>query len=547
MSQDPAATTGAYLRLLWRRKWQLLLPVVVATAVAYGVSAQQAPVYETHADLLFEGPRVGGAPAPSVDVLTEAQIVTSPAVAAAAAESLGGAATAAEVTAAVSAEQVKALPMLRVSARAGSARTVRKLVDASVEAYLESRADRIDEEQATALAKARQRLAELAEELDSVTGELAAAEGLDDQDPSETPALRARRDQLVSRLALQHGRLDELQGDLAQTTDDVSVLVPAVVPRAPHSPQPMRAGSIGALVGLLLGSALLLLRQQLADPVHGLDDVEAALVAPALAVVPKIRRRRRREHVALHEAPTSPAAESYRILRANLAAAGVGTRHRVLLITSATEREGKSTTAANVATAFTEAGADVVLVDADFRRPKLHTLLGVANEGGLANVLTADSTEKTSITTISSEPGRLGLLPAGSERREPARILSSPRLAPMLTNLRERAIVIMDSPPALPVADAAMLAGHADAVLLVVDPRRSNRAALERLRSRLAAIGTPVVGFVLHAAGPEYSSYQGYHGYRGYRGYQAAELAKLAPDRATRRTKRNKPASQNPS
>lgn len=529
MSQDHASTTGGYLRLLWRRKWQLVLPVLVATAVAYGVSAQQSPVFETHADLLFQGPGAGGAQGTSVDVPTEAQIVMSPQMALAAAESLGGDVTVAEVEAAVTAEPVETLPMLRVSARAPSAQRAEQLVTATVEAYLASRADRIEGQYEAALADANTRLEQLAAELDSVTSELAVAERVTGGEASDTLALRARRDQLVSRLALQQGRLDDLQAEAVETADDVSVLVPATIPTAPQSPQPVRAGAIGALIGLLLGFALMLLRQQLQDSVHDLDEVEEVLLAPVLTVVPRIRGRRKRGGVALHKAPTSPAAEAYRILRANLAAAGVGTQYRIVLITSAMEGEGKTTTAANLAIAFAETGEQVVLVDADLRRPKLHELLAVPNKAGLADVLRSDAPGVGSIAAVGSAAGRLGLVPAGSGRHEPVRTLSSARLGRMLTSLRESSIVIVDSPPALPVADAAILAGHADAVVLAVDITRSNRATLERLRSRLTAISTPVIGFVLHAARPEHS---GYLGYRGYRGYEAAEPAKADPRHA---------------
>lgn len=321
--------------------------------------------------------------------------------------------------------------------------------------------------------------------------------------------------------------------------DDVSVLVPAAVPNAPRSPQQVQAGVVGALIGLLVGFALVLVRQQLDDPVHGLEGLEEVLVAPVLTVIPRIRGRRKREGGALRKASSSPAAEAYRILRANLAAAGPGTQHRVLLVTSAMEEEGKSTTAANLAIAFAETGEQVVLVDADLRKPKLHRLLGVANERGLAEALAANPTRTASIVPIDTPAGRLGLLPAGPGREEPARTLSSPRLGSMLTGLRDSAIVIVDSPPALPVADATMLAGHADAVLLAVDTARSSRAALERLSSRLTATGTPVIGFVLHAAGPEHGDYQGY---RGYRGYQAAEQTAAATRRGNRHSERRSAA-----
>lgn len=533
MNEEHAATSGEFVRLLWRRKWQLVIPVVIAAAIAYGVSAQQPPVYEAHAELLFESTADGGDQAVSGDVPTEARIVASPDVTMAAAESLSGAATPTEVATAVSAEPVDTLPLLRVTGRAPSGRRAEKLVSATVEAYLSNRAERIDQQQQTALTEATQHLDDVADELDSVTRELAAAERRDPE-ASSTLALRARRDQLVSRLALQQGRLDELQRGAAQAAD-VTVLVPAEAPVAPRSPQPVQAGAIGALIGLLVGVALVLVRQQLNDPIDGLDEIGDVLAAPALTVVPRIHGRRERQEIALRQAPTSPAAEAYRILRANLAAAGVGVEHRILLVTSAMEKEGKTTTAVNLAIAFAETGEQVVLVDADLRKPALHQLLGVANEHGLADHLAADPARTGSLVTVESAAGRLDLLPAGTDRREPIRTLSSRQLGSVFTGLRESAIVIVDSPPALPVADATMLAGHADAVLLAVDTSRSNRAALERLHSRLTAVGAPVIGFALHAAGTEHSDYRGYH----YRACQ--EPAAAEPRRFGRRSDRSSP------
>lgn len=527
---NPIPTLRTHLRLLWRYRWLLIVPTVLAAATAYALALQQPPSYASHADLLFD--RSSMSASPSLDIRTEARVADSPGVAARAADALTDGATVTEVAAAVTAEPVEDLPLLRITAHAATGQRAEALVAATLDAYRTARRERTDKDHAAVVADASRRVGALREDLEEITQELGRADR-DSVVSARRDALQTRRDVLISQLAVQQGRLDELRSDSPASVDDVSVLVPPTAADAPVSPRPLRSGTIGLLVGLLVGYALVLGRGQFDDRPRSLEGIEQALVAPTLSVVPPLRGRRRRDRVALTEDAASPEAEAYRILCANLAAAGVGRDHRILLVTSAVPEEGKSTTAVNLALAFAEAHTSVLLVDADLRRPRLHQLLDVPRGPGLTDALGAPP-DFSGLTVLDTPCGRLGLLPAGTQSESPGEILSRTQLGGVLRKLAETRLVIVDAPPMLPVADAALLAAHADAVVVTVDPARSDHRILEQLRARIASTGTPLLGATVYGTGGDLVT--GGYGY----GYEYLRDAREPGERSARTGRRRR-------
>lgn len=519
----PPASLAQYLRFLWRRKLALALPVVVAVGVAVAVTQRQTPVYESSTDLLFSATgSEGGTARDEVSVRTEARIATSPAVLAEAARSVGGGTTAASLAGAVRAGQVEDLAVLRITARDGSPGRARAMAAAVASAYLDIGRQRAEEDLARQTAAVTARLAELTGDLDRLMGELAAAEAAG-QD-AQAQALRSRRDLLVGDQAVQQARLHELRLAAASPAREASVLVPASAPGSPVSPRPARAAVIAGLVGLLAGFALALAQEHLVAHVRTAAEVEHALRSPVLAVVPRLRgRRARRSPLAVLDRPASQVAEAYRIVRSNLAVAGVGDAQRVLLVTSALAGEGKSTVAANLAVAFAESGVDTMLVDADLRRPRLHQLLDLPNGRGLSSVLEGrlHPAEAAEVVSRAHLPGSLACLTAGPAERQPTRVLSSGAMEAALASLRQSHLVIVDSPPVLPLADAGVLGAHADALLVVVRPDMVTTGLLDELRARLAQAGATVLGVVVNAADPGIFEASGAYGY-GY-GYGYGE------------------------
>jgi len=197
--------------------------------------------------------------------------------------------------------------------------------------------------------------------------------------------------------------------------------------------------------------------------------------------------------------PRSPAAEAYRTLRTNLRFSAPDHAIRVVLVTSAGVGEGKSTVLANLAVVSAETGARVIAVDTDLRRPTLHELFGVARAPGLTDAVLAGPGQPPALqnTGVSS----LHLLTSGVPAPNPAEVLASQGTAALIASLAADAdLVLLDSPPVGPVADAAVLAGRADGVVFVIRYRKTSRGAARRALAQLERIDARLLGSVINEA-----------------------------------------------
>jgi protein-tyrosine kinase len=199
--------------------------------------------------------------------------------------------------------------------------------------------------------------------------------------------------------------------------------------------------------------------------------------------------------------PRSPAAEAYRTLRTNLEhVPGEGPRRR-LLLTSAGPDEGKSTAVANLAVTMAQAGTRVVVVDGDLRRPAQHTLFNLRDSPGLTNLLLSPAGGEGGGAELPLQPTAvegLWLLASGPLAPNPAELLGSTRMEEVLTRLAGRTdVILIDSAPVVPFADAAALSRRADGVLLVVGAGTVKRDLARKAQTQLEAVGAPVVGVVV--------------------------------------------------
>jgi capsular exopolysaccharide synthesis family protein len=193
--------------------------------------------------------------------------------------------------------------------------------------------------------------------------------------------------------------------------------------------------------------------------------------------------------------PHSPAAEAYRSLAANLQFAYADRQLQTIGVTSAAAGEGKSTTVANLAIALAQTGRRVIVVDADLRRPGQHTLFGLDREEGLANVLLGDSTQPLLRDTPAAG---VRLLTSGPMPANPLEVLGSRRFDQVLALTRAQAdFVLVDTPPAGALADAAVLAPRLEGMLLVVSSGRTKRDMARRAREQLDRVNANLLGVVL--------------------------------------------------
>jgi non-specific protein-tyrosine kinase len=198
--------------------------------------------------------------------------------------------------------------------------------------------------------------------------------------------------------------------------------------------------------------------------------------------------------------PRSPAAEAYRTLRTNVDFSGLDRAIHTLLVTSVAPHENKSVTAANLAVSMALGDKRTILVDADVRRPALHTLFGLNNDKGLTSLF-IDSKGPIEPALQTMEVPNLQVLTSGPLPPNPAELLGSQRMLDVIEALKSRAdIVLFDAPPVIAVTDASVLGTRVDGVLLVVQAGQTRREQAKRAKQQLEKLHIRVIGAVLSGA-----------------------------------------------
>ena len=320
----------------------------------------------------------------------------------------------------------------------------------------------------------------------------------------------------------------------------------ATVSATPVSPNVPLNLVLGTLIGLALGVGLAVLRETLETRIRNEHDVEGVTEVPILGGIVFDPRARDRPLI-VHVDPRSPRAESFRTLRTNLQFLDVGRTDRSFVVTSSIESEGKSTTGANLAIALADAGSRVLLIDADLRRPKVAEYMGVEGAVGLTDLLIGRADLDDLIQPWGK--GQLFVLPAGQIPPNPSELLGSARMSHFIDEFnRLFDVVIYDTPPLLPVTDAAILAKNVGGAIIVVAAGRTHKNQLKGAISALGNVGAPISGLVLTmlpTKGPDAYGYGRYgygYGY-GYGDDVASTAKKNAPKVARERVRKTKVSS----
>jgi tyrosine-protein kinase len=501
-----------YLRVLRRRKWLVLQAVVLLPLAAVLLSLRQERLYEASAQVLL-----------SRDDLTAALTGTITPSSAQQPERL--AETQAELA------RVSAVAR-RVLAATGSTRM-------SVEKFLSGSSVTAKPEADLLTFRVRNPSPERAELLATSYARQFTAY----RRRLDTAALVTARQGLRERIAAldQAGRRDSgLYSSLVEKEEQLrtmealktsnATLVQAGEKAVLVQPRPVRNGLLALALGLIVGLALAFLRDTLDTRVHEAEEVAEQLGMPLLARLPEPSRRLRgNDLLVMVESPAGRQAEAFRMLRTNLEFVNLRRQARTIMVTSASAREGKSTTVANLAVAIARAGRHVVAVDLDLRRPYLDRFFDVRDHPGLTQVVLghvelASATVPIAITgaaqqsangnghgvangngsghELGSVSGLLEVVPAGPLPPDPGELVGLPELREVLQRLRARAdVVLVDSPPILQVGDALTLSTAVDGIVVVAGRDRIRRPVLAELRRALEQSPAAKLGFVLTGAG----------------------------------------------
>ena len=333
-------------------------------------------------------------------------------------------------------------------------------------------------------------------------------------------------------------RQRELQVTSGDRPNEVSVSTLSRLPKEPIGPPRLRNIALAFIVSLVAGICLAFLLDFLDDTVKSIDDVDRYIHLPALALIPASRGDRPRLRgmapsppgggnestaLAMTDDVRSPIAESYRHLRTSLLLSSAGQPPKTILVTSSQPSEGKTTTAVNTAFMLAQTGAEVLIIDCDLRRPRLHAHFEVPNSGGLTNLLAGDSDIDSHIQSFERQPN-LKILTSGPVPPNPAELLGSEEMRKLLGVLSTRfAHIIVDSPPTISFTDASILSTMVDGVVLVVHGGRSSRAVVRRAKQQLIDVGAHIFGVVLNNVKLETQDYY-------YAGYYSNYYYSSVPD-----------------
>jgi capsular exopolysaccharide synthesis family protein len=523
-----------YIALLWQWAWLLILAAALAGASAFFFSRRITPVYQAATLMLINE-------APGNRTIDYTTLMTSERLAATYTEMLVSRPVLEEVAlrsrwdmdaamlrGMVSAAPVRDTQLIRITVRDISphraAETANLLVEVFAARNLEMQRERFAESKASLEGQ----LAYMDGQIQNTAGALEAL--LAETNGAERSRLETTLAQYQQTYAGLLQSYEQVRLTEAQSISKVSQVEAAVPPLAPVSPRVMNNTLLAAVVGLMLAVGVIFLVEALNDTLRGPDDVTRQLGLPILGLI------------AAHEAgegtiisatsPRSPVAEAFRSLRTNIQYAAVDTPLRSLLVTSPTAEDGKTTVAANLAVVLAQSGQQVVLLDTDLRRPRVHAALGLPNRHGMSELfITGEALQaSTGLPRLASRlhlngavqptlQANLSAVTSGALPPNPAELLGSKKMGQIIEHMLDKAdVVVLDSPPVLAVTDPTVLSTKVDAVILVVKPGVTRLAAARQAVEQLRRVGANVVGVVLNGVELKRSRYYSYQ-YQAY--YQA--------------------------
>lgn len=511
-----------YLHVLRRRSWVVAAAVAVTVGAALVGSFLREPVYEGEARVLLASEQgetlfdaqTGLPNDPQRHVATEIEVFQSALVRERVRDAIGSAP-------AVDVSGVKETDVISVSARHADAESAAAIADAYAEAYVAVKREQVLDSLLAAVTEVQSRIDELEREIGRLNEQVDAVPP--DQRAEVEAEIAPLRDPLYSQQAAFRQTLEELQVRASLETGGARVVAAAEVPGSPVEPRPIRSGFLALALGLTLGIGVAFLFEYLDDSVRTKEDVERATDRlPVIGIVPLFSSPDP-GRVALRE-PSSGASESFRSLRTAIQFMALEKPLHIVQATSSVAAEGKSTIVSNLGITFASTGIRTIVVDLDLRRPLQHEIFGLDNAVGFTSVLLGRASIDDAVKSLPGMHDMLSVLPSGPVPPNPAELLGIGVVDKLLRTLRDQYdLVLVDTPPLLPVTDALVVSRSVDAVLLLATAGMTSKRHLHRALELARQIEAPVVGTVMNRAGSsETYGYGTGYGY-GYAPYPSKE------------------------
>ena len=509
-----------YLRLLRRRKWTIVIAAGIVVSSALAAAFLQTPVYQADAEVLLQtgggeslfDPSTGFRNDPARAIQTEIQILRSQPVRDAVRKKLGQAPE-------VSVSPIGQTDVINVAARSTDPRRAAAIANAYAQSYVTFKVTQAVKDVVAAVEQIQGKVTDLQaqiNDLDKRIGQLPAA-----QRSAVEPNFRAQQDALIQQQSAFKQKLDQLQVERSLQSGGAQIVTSAVVPGSPVEPRPLRSGVLAGFLGLIFGVGLAFLFEYLDDSIKSKEDLDRVVTGlPVLGLVPTVAAWREKDKPQLVSIgdPSSAAAEAYRSIRTSIQFMALDRPMRTIQMTSPNAGEGKTTTLSNLAIALARAGQRVIVVCCDLRRPRVHEFFWLSNNVGFTSVLLGEVPLSAAIQAVPGED-RVKLLASGPAPPNPSELLGGRRTVELFTALQNECdVVLIDSPPVLPVTDAAVLSSRVDATVLVATVGQTTQKELHRAFELLKQVDAPLIGTVLNGVSADAS-----YGYAEQYKYYAPE------------------------
>jgi polysaccharide biosynthesis transport protein len=296
---------------------------------------------------------------------------------------------------------------------------------------------------------------------------------------------------------------------------NVWVIKEAQRPHEPSKPNKKINLLLGVFVGVFGGIALAFFFEYLDDTVKSQDDIEKRFDLTVLGTIAELKDKNQKIESFVQEDPLSPLAESYRLIRASILLSAADRPPKLILITSMSPSEGKTSTALNIARILAKSNKKVLVVDCDMRKPRQHTLFSIPNSAGLSTYLTGNTDDHIIHKSISGED--ISLITSGPIPPNPAELLGSKRMKKLLDHLTNNYdFVLLDSPPLQSVTDSLTLSTIVDGTIIVVRAGQTTYDTIRHGLNKLHSINAQLLGIVLNGVSLSTSGKEYYHGYYKY-------------------------------
>ncbi|MEA3325751.1 MAG: polysaccharide biosynthesis tyrosine autokinase [Chloroflexota bacterium] len=319
--------------------------------------------------------------------------------------------------------------------------------------------------------------------------------------------------------------LETLNMTRVQSAPNVIQVEPAVIPANPISPRPMETAALFGGVGFLLMAGIIFLVEYLDDTIKTPDEAKDILNLPVIGLIADMNSSSKKSHggnkgIFVIDLPRSPITEAFRSIRTSLEFYSVDQPLQILVVTSSGSEEGKTTIATNLAAILAKGDKNVLLLDADLRRPNIHNLFGISNRTGLSDLLRGRLTIPEIIQKFENLEN-LSVITSGSLPPNPAELIASKKMSHIIQNLQKQfEFIVIDTPPAI-VTDSQLLASLADGVIYIVRPGKTRVVAAKTPLAEFERVGANLIGVVMNRIPRNRAYYYGGYDYYAPNGHSS--------------------------